>query len=222
MTGPTLSRKRTQTRLKLLTAAAEVYVERGILGSSVEQICERAGFTRGAFYSNFESREALCLELLERQRLFYQDAFARGVADTVAHFAAHPQDRQLPPYDLVGLALDLVVPHLFQTRAQDQVWTMAGLLYGEMWMYAVREPSFREPFAAYERSWSQPFAVLLEQVFQAGGLTLTTSVAEAIHVLSAVFERSTRDALVSDDPGARIERVRADLLGVARLITRPR
>lgn len=221
MTEAPLSRKRTQTKLKLMTAAAQVFVERGIIASSVEQICERAGFTRGAFYSNFDSKETLCQELLERQRLFYQNAFALGVSDTMSHFAAHPQDKDLPPYDVVALALDLVVPHLFETKTEDQVWTMAGLLYSEMWMYAVREPAFREAFAAYEQSWSAPLGLLMEQVFAACRLQLSTSVDEAIHLLGALFERSTRDALVSDDPARRTERVKGDLLSVARLITRP-
>ena len=46
-------RSRTQTRRRLIEAAPRVFVERGIGGASVAQICSAAGFTRGAFYSNF-------------------------------------------------------------------------------------------------------------------------------------------------------------------------
>lgn len=58
------SRRREQTRARLLDAAHEVFAEVGMDAASVEMICERAGFTRGAFYSNFESKDELFLALI--------------------------------------------------------------------------------------------------------------------------------------------------------------
>ena len=69
MTHPnqtTVTRRREATRERLLTAAMEVFAEKGFHGASVEQICERAGFTRGAFYSNFAAVDDLVIELYER------------------------------------------------------------------------------------------------------------------------------------------------------------
>ncbi len=60
----TRPRRREQTRARLLDAAHEVFAEVGMDAASVEMICERAGFTRGAFYSNFESKEELFLDLI--------------------------------------------------------------------------------------------------------------------------------------------------------------
>src|SRR5690554_525741 len=62
MTIP-VTKRRENTRTRLLDAAAEVFAEFGLEGASVEAICERAGFTRGAFYSNFESKDELFLQL---------------------------------------------------------------------------------------------------------------------------------------------------------------
>lgn len=58
------SRRREHTRARLLDAAHDVFAEVGMDAASVEMICERAGFTRGAFYSNFESKEELFLALI--------------------------------------------------------------------------------------------------------------------------------------------------------------
>src|SRR6478752_5244530 len=58
------TRRREATRQKLLDAAAQVFAEVGLDAASVEAICERAGFTRGAFYSNFETKDELFLELV--------------------------------------------------------------------------------------------------------------------------------------------------------------
>ncbi|GAA2147593.1 TetR/AcrR family transcriptional regulator [Glycomyces algeriensis] len=58
---------RAQTKERLLDAAEELFVSRGVNGTSVEQIAELAGFSRGAFYSNFDGRHELVLALLERR-----------------------------------------------------------------------------------------------------------------------------------------------------------
>jgi AcrR family transcriptional regulator len=81
---PRLTRAEQQqrTRAALLDAAEHVFVDRGLQGASVEAITERAGYTRGAFYSNFASKEELFAELLQdrayrRYRAMAQDS-ARG------------------------------------------------------------------------------------------------------------------------------------------------
>ena len=56
---------RDDTREKLFEAAARVFEELGIGGASIEAIAAAAGFTRGAFYSNFKSRDELIIAMLE-------------------------------------------------------------------------------------------------------------------------------------------------------------
>ncbi|MFJ1546009.1 TetR/AcrR family transcriptional regulator [Streptomyces sp. NPDC088246] len=61
--GPT--KRRPQTTARLLEAAQETFTERGFHGSSFEVICERAGLTCGALYSNFRAREKLFFALFD-------------------------------------------------------------------------------------------------------------------------------------------------------------
>ena len=63
----TRAEKRAQTREALLAAAGRVFVREGFQGASVEKISAEAGFSRGAFYSNFSSKEALFAELLQER-----------------------------------------------------------------------------------------------------------------------------------------------------------
>lgn len=63
----TRAEKQAETRERLLEAAEAVFRERGFSSATVEEITARAGFSRGAFYSNFESREQLFIELLHRR-----------------------------------------------------------------------------------------------------------------------------------------------------------
>lgn len=103
-----LSRAESQarTRQALLDAAGAVFVERGLHRTSVEAIAERAGFTRGAFYSNFASKEELFAELLQstvyrayREMIEGQLASeeplptSRQTAETLAQIQAHPDGR---------------------------------------------------------------------------------------------------------------------------------
>ncbi|EUC18583.1 regulatory protein TetR, partial [Burkholderia sp. BT03] len=43
-----------------------MFVKKGLAATSVEDIAEAAGYTRGAFYSNFDGKPELLLELLRR------------------------------------------------------------------------------------------------------------------------------------------------------------
>jgi AcrR family transcriptional regulator len=78
----TRAEQQAETRKALLEAAARVFVERGFAGASVEAIATEAGYSRGAFYSNFESKEQLFAELLQqrvyvRYRAMAEEAKAR-------------------------------------------------------------------------------------------------------------------------------------------------
>ena len=56
---------RDDTRDKLFEAAARVFEEQGTGHASIEGIAAAAGFTRGAFYSNFKSKDELIIAMLE-------------------------------------------------------------------------------------------------------------------------------------------------------------
>ena len=53
------------TRSRLLAAAATLFAREGYVSTSVDRIAEDAGFSKGAFYSNFRNKEEIFLEVLE-------------------------------------------------------------------------------------------------------------------------------------------------------------
>src|SRR5512132_2261999 len=59
--------RRQQTREELLTAAEACFVSHGFHPTSVDQVAEQAGYTRGAVYSNFASKEDLFFSVYERR-----------------------------------------------------------------------------------------------------------------------------------------------------------
>jgi AcrR family transcriptional regulator len=78
----TRAEKQAQTRQALLDAAREVFVRRGFGAASVEAISAEAGFSRGAFYSNFDSKEELFVELLDQQVFEFYRRMARDRMDS--------------------------------------------------------------------------------------------------------------------------------------------
>jgi AcrR family transcriptional regulator len=69
----TRAEQQAETRARLVEAAADVFASHGFEGASIDLITQRAGFTRGAFYSNFSDKGELLAELsASRMREFSQ------------------------------------------------------------------------------------------------------------------------------------------------------
>ncbi|WP_025598654.1 TetR/AcrR family transcriptional regulator [Burkholderia sp. WSM2230] len=91
----TREQSKDQTRQRLLDAAQAIFMKKGFVAASVEDIAGAAGYTRGAFYSNFRSKNELFLELLRRDhetmqaglRAIFEDAATREqMEERVMHY----------------------------------------------------------------------------------------------------------------------------------------
>ena len=63
----TRKEKQAHTRTCLMNAAAKVFTKRGLQQASIDEVSEQAGFTKGAFYANFKSKEELFLAMLDER-----------------------------------------------------------------------------------------------------------------------------------------------------------
>ncbi|MGW0578935.1 TetR/AcrR family transcriptional regulator, partial [Streptomyces sp. NPDC002920] len=75
-----VTRRRVRTRANLLDAAFSVFAAKGFGRVSIEEVCDAAGYSRGAFYSNFASLDELFFALYGERA----DLIARQVADALA------------------------------------------------------------------------------------------------------------------------------------------
>ncbi|MET7394077.1 TetR/AcrR family transcriptional regulator [Dactylosporangium sp. NPDC005572] len=120
-----VTKRRPETLGRLLDAAGEVFAECGFRGAGIEEICRRAGYTRGAFYSNFATREELFFALFDRHaaraltRVEELAAQASGAltVPTIAEMLArvHPDERS---YFLVATEFSL---HAMRDAAAAEV-----------------------------------------------------------------------------------------------------
>ena len=76
----TREQSKAQTRQRLVLAAQSIFIDKGFIAASVEDITAMAGYTRGAFYSNFGSKSELFLEILKHDH----EATRRDLSGVVA------------------------------------------------------------------------------------------------------------------------------------------
>lgn len=202
----TPTRRREATRQRLLDAAALVFAEVGLDAASVEAVCERAGFTRGAFYSNFSSKEELFLQLCARTAEA-QIAEVRGRIDDLERsgaFGGSPRG-----------ALDLVHEVLEGTGDTR----LGVLLISEIRLHALRTPALAEAWLAQEARMRDSVAQIVTDIVRANGLRLRTTPEIATRVLLSAWSFATEQAaMVGLDPADARERLSAALAEIAELV----
>lgn len=144
----TREESRAQTRERLMDAALESFVKDGIESTSIEEVAEMAGYSRGAFYSNFESKDQLLCAVLDRE-------IERKHQEVNAIVAA------IPPADLVNKLRDYYVG-MGQDEANCTFWL--GLQ-----LHSLRNPSIRPHVAAIMRKKREHAIEQTRRVFEAVG-----------------------------------------------------
>ncbi|WP_426321442.1 TetR/AcrR family transcriptional regulator [Microbacterium sp. E-13] len=174
------SRRREATRQKLLDAAALVFAEVGLDAASVEAICERAGFTRGAFYSNFETKDELMLALTER--------VAGEKIDDVAERVAVLQARGevLEPGALVRQLLDVA----FEKK-------QGILLTSEIRTRAMRDPRLAQTYIAWQAGMVDRIGSFIEELAGTYGFRLRLSASEFAGVILQTWEDTSAFAMMT-------------------------
>ncbi|SDV01564.1 DNA-binding transcriptional regulator, AcrR family [Microlunatus sagamiharensis] len=188
---PALSARRTRTRQRLMAAAVAVFAERGVIGASVEEICEAAGFTRGAFYSNFADKDALVLALIEQGIAEEYAAAERAVAELKA------QDEGLAPTE----AVSRVLGRLNLGGDGDRTSLLAQQ---ELLLYAARVADLRAPYEAFVDACRAQVHALVADALEFAELEFTMPVELALDLLMAAHDHMHQRALFTGrlDPTA--------------------
>ena len=76
------------TRMRLIEAAETLFVRKGFDDASVEEISETAGYSRGAFYSNFDNKEQVFLAVIDRRRPKALDDILQRASEPAERIAA--------------------------------------------------------------------------------------------------------------------------------------
>jgi AcrR family transcriptional regulator len=131
MATPRLTRKEQQERTRdaLIVAGARAVADRGLHRASIDEIARDAGFTKGAFYANFASKDALVLAILDRH-------FSTAIEDVDDAVASNEQ--------VADQARDAGLRFADQ-MASDPDW---GRVFLELVGHASRDDDFRREMLA--------------------------------------------------------------------------
>ena len=203
--------RRDATRERVLDAARDVFADRGVNGATVEEICDRAGFTRGAFYSNFEDKADVLEALIEREHarlIDHLDATLALVED--GDLAVDVDD----PTDLAE-----VVDRILRSIPADRELT---LVMTELEIHAVRDPATSGAFRQADARFRARIARFIERGMSHAGRELLADPGDIADAAVAIVARSVRRALLAGggaDPDAM---ARAILPLLLRGVSRPR
>jgi len=152
------------TKTRLIASARVVFARRGFHRALLEEIAEEAGYSTGAIYANFESKEDLFLAVLDD----HVAARVRAVEQAVSE-ASTPAKRARAGGDDWMLFL-----------REDPDWYR---LFIEFWSCAQRDPELRTRVAARFAAFPKANAELIEQGARNVGIALPEGLAEAAGTL---------------------------------------
>jgi AcrR family transcriptional regulator len=180
-----------QAREQLLSAALRVFARRGYGQAGVDEIAADAGYSKGALYWHFSSKEDLLLTLLDER----VDAPLRRNIERLA---------SAPPSE------DMSVEAAGQFARQLAEDREALILDREYWSMAIRDPELRARYAERQVAIRRAFAqALVARARHLGTPELSTSAEDVARIVLSVIDGLIGAELM--EPGS----VRPDLLSEA-------
>ena len=143
------------TRARFIQSAEKIFARDGFEAAKLEEIAADAGYTRGAFYANFDSKEDLFFALLERE-----------ITNRIANLEREMAEFRDPEAKLKAMR------EFFLAKTLDRRWCLLAI---EFKLFAVRHPEVKRRLAAMHRRFVEPRVGMLEQVMQALGRELPVS-----------------------------------------------
>jgi AcrR family transcriptional regulator len=192
-TAPTRADRRGRTRAELVAVAERRFSAAGYHATSLDAVADEAGFTKGAVYSNFSSKEDLFFAVYERR-----------VKAAVEH--AHEA------LSTAGTAQEAVLRLVAESAARrdrDDGWLA---VFFEFWTHVLRHPEHRARFAALHARATEPFVQALERharerrvALPLGARELATALAAAATGLN--LERLTQPDVVGRELSVRVQQL---------------
>jgi AcrR family transcriptional regulator len=184
----TREEKKARTRAQLIDAAATVFARRGFVAASLDEVADEAGLTKGAVYSNFDSKEELFQAVID-DRLNEPMLRLAEDLDTTGTFAERAMEGARMFVDMAQQERDLF------------------LLALEHNIYVARHPEHVPAYSARYREQLAMVADLITEQSKRSGLSLPLPADEMAIAVEALSQGMALQRLA--DP----ERVPDDLLG---------
>ncbi|MFJ3338481.1 TetR/AcrR family transcriptional regulator [Streptomyces sp. NPDC086766] len=171
------TKRRPLTRAALTESAWALFTEKGFHATSISDIVERAGLTRGAFYSNYRDKEELFLAL-------YDVHTDRLLADLQAA-AVQPEPGTHPIVQLCE--------HIAGRTPVERQWFLVSM---EFTLHAARNPAIAEQLAVHEDRLAHGLSEVLTTALGRSGARSLVPAGDLARLLIALFEGLTAQQLI--------------------------
>ena len=206
--APTARRQRTRNRL--LGAAVIAFARRGIVSTPIEELCEEAGMTRGAFYSNFKSIDELVVNLIDCA-VEHTIAGIRGIIATTED--TYSTDRATNTSDPHCRFTNLRQSAKTAFATQRLGWTTSvawTITEAEIELYSIRNPDVRSRYLELQNAQVRAVGVEVEQLLSRHGARTDIRAARQSIPPRAVENAPTPDASeliaqIMSQPGAEFD-----------------
>ena len=173
------TRRRENTRAKLVRASLDVFVEKGIDGATVDDLVKAAGFTRGAFYSSFSSKEEVFIALFNEVTAELMAIANSSVESAVADVEADESCSILEADDAQ------VMLAVFEgIRPFGRQWY---LLYSDAIARSLRDEALRAELAEQRERMRNQIGALLTTRLEASGERALLPVEDLAQLLMGIF-----------------------------------
>lgn len=153
--------RREQTRADLLGAARRAFLRDGFHAASLDAIAEDAGYTKGAFYSNFASKDDALVAVFEEHFRDRADAYERLIFTT----------------DSVEDAYRAVARYWHDANEREPEWSRLVI---EFMAHASRHEHLREAVKEVRRRGLDRIVELVEQLAERHGVEYTVPITELV------------------------------------------
>lgn len=148
-TTETREQRQGRTRARLIGAADELFRRDGFHATTLDRIADRAGFTKGAVYSNFESKEDLFFAVYERRAEWVEGELRKAFSGVDP---ATGLDRAVAAADAGRMRKDGWMPTFF-----------------EFWAHVLRHPEHRARFVEIHQRVVEPMVEPLAELLSRPG-----------------------------------------------------
>jgi AcrR family transcriptional regulator len=170
------TKRRPLTRAALTESAWALFTEKGFHATSISDIVERAGLTRGAFYSNYRDKEELFLALYD----VHTDRLLADLETT-----AEPEPGKHPIVQLCE--------RIAGRTPQERQWFLVSM---EFTLHAARNPAVAEKLAVHEDRLTQGLTEVLTSALARAGAQPDVPAGDLALLLIALFEGLTAQQLI--------------------------
>lgn len=206
----TESARRQRTRTRLLDAAFDVFAEQGVRAASVETIAEAAGFTRGAFYSNFSSKEELFFALMEREKTLRLEQLNAGVVQFLKPLVGE-QGGELGDEDVLQ-----TITRILELQSDDRRW---WLVQAEFQLMALRDHTIAADYLRYHDEFYADLTEIVVEALASARRRFTIDAEEAVRVIGELCANSEARAVLADDERTFQERLSESVPAILLALT---